>query len=150
MAVEDDRLMTTADVIVSELLSFSIFIQQRFGIKLWFTEALQFIFNHLQPTLLAKMVANYCYLSFQFGLIPRKKCFLQLLQLPGLSQLLVDVRFLPRMWVLWGIVLLCILTQSPYRVATTQVLRPSPELHHSRSLRPSPKGKSSAQISIHT
>lgn len=100
MAVEDDRLMTTADVIVSELLSFSIFIQQRFGIKLWFTEALQFIFNHLQPTLLAKMVANYCYLSFQFGLIPRKKCFLQLLQLPGLSQLLVDVRFLPRMWVL--------------------------------------------------
>lgn len=28
MAVEDDRLMTTADVIVSELLSFSIFIQQ--------------------------------------------------------------------------------------------------------------------------
>lgn len=83
MAVEDDRLMTTADVIVSELLSFSVFIQQRFGIKLWFTEALQFIFSHLQPTLLAKMVASYCYLSFQFGLIPRKNIFSSYYNLQG-------------------------------------------------------------------
>lgn len=92
----------------------SFFIQQRFGIKLWFTEALRFIFNRLQP-ILAKIVANYCYLSFQFGLLPRKKYFLQLLQFPGLSQLLVDVRFLPLMWVLQGILLLCVVTQSPYR-----------------------------------
>lgn len=72
-------------------LLFSFLTKQKFGIKLWFKEALRFIFNHLQPTL-AK-VANYCYLSSQFKLVRRKKYFVQLVQLLEVSRLLADVRF---------------------------------------------------------
>lgn len=59
--------------------------------KLWLTEASQFIFNHLQ-TVVAKTAVNYCRLSFQFGLIPRKKYFVPLVRLPELFQILVGVR----------------------------------------------------------
>lgn len=39
------KTRTITDVIFSEFLLFSFLMQQRFGIKVWFTEALQFIFN---------------------------------------------------------------------------------------------------------
>ena len=102
-------------------LLFPFLIKQRFGIKLWFMEALRFIFNHLHPTL-ANVVVNDCHLSFQFGLVPRKKYFVQLVQLQEGSQLLVDVRFWSLMWALWGILLLCVVMERSRGPATAQVM----------------------------
>lgn len=127
-----------------------LLIQQRFGVKLWFTEALRFIFNHLQPTL-AKTVVNYCCLSFQFGLILRKKYFVPLVQLPELSPNPDRRETLPVMGALWGLLLLsAVMERKPSRALPHKGRIPSPAVHHLCSLRPSLGGKSSAQVSVGT
>ena len=115
---------------------------------MWFTEALRFIFNHLQPTL-AKTVVNYCFLSFQFGLILRKKYFVPLVQLPELSPNPDRRETLPVMGALWGLLLLsAVMERKPSRVLPHKGRIPSPAVHHLCSLRPSLGGKSSAQVSV--
>lgn len=79
--------------------------------KLWLTEASQFIFNHLQ-TVLAKTAVNYCHLSFQFGLIPRKKYFVPLVHATSRAIPNPDrCETFPQMQALWGILLPCVVME---------------------------------------
>lgn len=86
-------------------LLFSFLTKQKFGIKLWFKEALRFIFNHLQPTL-AK-VANYCYLSSQFKLVRRKKIFCAISATSGSIPAPGRCEILSLMWILGSFIAVC-------------------------------------------
>lgn len=61
-----------ADITLSVfVLTFDI---AEIGHKIRFTEALQFIVNHLQPAL-TEVIVNCCYLSFHFGFALKKIYF---------------------------------------------------------------------------
>lgn len=124
------------------LLFFPFFNAQRFGVKWWFTEALRYVFNRLQPTLAKIVVQIIAVCLFSLDLSWEKNYVVQLVQLPELSQLLADASFWPLLWALGGLLSLCVVTDSPPGPAILQVMGPSPpKARHSHALRCSPQRK---------